>query len=194
MPFRAGIDQLRGTGTPAVQPKSPFILSFLNTPTSSILASHHALRDQPPSPTASACINDTDPGSSTGQHGSSNSQGVDEGGAQNQQLNSGTAASTGTGDGPGARATLRVKPLDDEQAFEIGADLVSELVVMSIMVSLVTFGIKIRRWKAGEVAKIQNEKMAEVLNRIVELEMKMNKLGLTITELCPKKDGSLSFI
>eukprot|EP00922_Rhytidocystis_sp_ex-Travisia-forbesii_P072153 GHVS01107610.1.p1 GENE.GHVS01107610.1~~GHVS01107610.1.p1 ORF type:complete len:198 (+),score=31.80 GHVS01107610.1:88-681(+) len=68
------------------------------------------------------------------------------------------------------KITLTVKPIDDEKALELGADAMGEMLVMSIMISLVSTGLLIRRRKQVETQRLAAERDAQVESRLSRLE------------------------
>lgn len=76
----------------------------------------------------------------------------------------------GRDDGP--KTTVSVKPLQDDAALESGSEALADLIVLSIALVLVTFGVRMRWAKSAAAA----EREAELQNKLLFLEEDIERL------------------
>eukprot|EP00922_Rhytidocystis_sp_ex-Travisia-forbesii_P072155 GHVS01107614.1.p1 GENE.GHVS01107614.1~~GHVS01107614.1.p1 ORF type:complete len:203 (+),score=41.82 GHVS01107614.1:88-696(+) len=74
------------------------------------------------------------------------------------------------------KITLTVKPIDDDKALEFGADAMGEFIVMTIMISLVSTGLAIRRRKQMQTQRVAAERELQVEERLERLEQLLEEL------------------
>ncbi|ORM39928.1 uncharacterized protein BXIN_1281 [Babesia sp. Xinjiang] len=69
-----------------------------------------------------------------------------------------------------------VKPIEDEAAIQLGADLIADLLLMSLMFVYMFYSISLRRKKFNDICNMQKEREQFILARLEYLEAELNKL------------------
>ncbi|GFE53345.1 transmembrane protein [Babesia ovis] len=71
---------------------------------------------------------------------------------------------------------LIVKPIDDETAIKLGADLIADVLLMSLMFIYMFYSIYLRRKKFRDLCNVQKKHEQFILARLEFLEGELHKL------------------
>ncbi|GBE58834.1 hypothetical protein BOVATA_003270 [Babesia ovata] len=69
-----------------------------------------------------------------------------------------------------------VKPIDDEEAIKLGADLIADVLLMSLMFTYMFYSLYLRRKKFNDLCDRQKEREQFILARLEYLEAELRKL------------------
>lgn len=74
------------------------------------------------------------------------------------------------------RVEVVVKPIDDEEAIKLGADLVADVLLMSLMFSYMFYSLYLRRKKYNDLCNKQAEQLQFIAARLDYLEAELKKI------------------